>query len=127
MNHNVAHGIFAIERTYAGVTPQRVFDAFASVEGKRHWFAAPSDRCAVLERTMDFRVGGRERLEYRWDSGLVTRFDATLLRHRAGRAHRLRVRDAHGRAQDLRLAGRVRVQTRGRRHEADHDGTGRVF
>ncbi len=77
MNHNVAHGIFTIERTYAGVTPQRVFDAFASTQAKSHWFAAPVDRCTTLERTMDFRVGGRERLEGRWDSGLVTRFDAT--------------------------------------------------
>lgn len=77
MNHNVAHGIFTIERSYAGVTPQRVFDAFASTQAKSHWFAAPADRCTTLERTLDFRVGGRERLAGRWDTGLVTRFDAT--------------------------------------------------
>ena len=53
MNHNVAHGIFTIERTYAGVTPQRVFDAFASVEGKRHWFAAPADGQAIAPRTLN--------------------------------------------------------------------------
>jgi uncharacterized protein YndB with AHSA1/START domain len=76
-DRNVAHGIFTIERTYPSVSPQRVFDAFASVEGKSHWFGAPADRCTVLERTMDFRVGGLERLSGQWDSGMVTRFDAT--------------------------------------------------
>ena len=34
-NRSVAHGVFIIERTYPSVTPQRVFDAFASVEGKK--------------------------------------------------------------------------------------------
>jgi uncharacterized protein YndB with AHSA1/START domain len=34
-NRSVAHGVFTIERTYASVTPQRVFDAFASVEEER--------------------------------------------------------------------------------------------
>src|SRR4051794_17044475 len=74
---SVAHGVFTLERTYPAVSPQRVFDAFASAEGKSHWFTAPTDRWTVLDRTMDFRVGGRERLEGRWSSGVVTRFDAT--------------------------------------------------
>lgn len=76
-NRSVAHGIFTIERTYASVTPQRVFDAFASIEGKNGWFTAPNDRWEVIERTMDFRVGGCERLTGRWGTGLVTEFDAT--------------------------------------------------
>ena len=74
---NVSHGVFAIERTYPFVTPQRVFDAFASVEGKNGWFTAPNDRWDIVERTMDFRVGGRERLKGQWRTGLVTEFDAT--------------------------------------------------
>jgi len=74
---SVAHGVFTIERSYASVTPQRVFDAFASIEGKNGWFTAPSDRWDVIERTLDFRVGGRERLSGRWKSGMVTEFDAT--------------------------------------------------
>lgn len=76
-NRSVAYGVFTIERTYASVTPQRVFDAFASIEGKNGWFTAPNERWDVIERTMDFRVGGRERLKGRWGSGLVTEFDAT--------------------------------------------------
>jgi uncharacterized protein YndB with AHSA1/START domain len=74
---SVAHGVFTIERSYASVTPQRVFDAFASVEGKNGWFTAPNDRWDIVERTMDFRVGGRERLKGQWRTGLVTEFDAT--------------------------------------------------
>jgi uncharacterized protein YndB with AHSA1/START domain len=76
-NRSVAHGVFAIERTYPSVTPQRVFDAFASVEGKNGWFTAPNERWDIVERTLDFRVGGRERLKGQWKTGLVTEFDAT--------------------------------------------------
>ncbi len=76
-DRNVAHGIFTIERTYASVSPRRVFDAFASAQGKSHWFTAPADRWTLLERRLDFRVGGLERLMGRWDTGVVTRFDAT--------------------------------------------------
>jgi uncharacterized protein YndB with AHSA1/START domain len=76
-NRSVAHGVFTIERNYASVTPQRVFDAFASIEGKNGWFTAPNEQWDILERTMDFRVGGRERLTGKWRTGRVTEFDAT--------------------------------------------------
>ena len=76
-NRSVAHGVFTIERTYQSVTPQRVFDAFASAEGKNNWFTAPNDRWVIVERSMDFRVGGRERLKGQWNTGTVTEFDAT--------------------------------------------------
>ena len=76
-SRSVAHGVFTIERSYESVTPQRVFDAFASVEGKNGWFTAPNDKWEIVERTMDFRVGGRERLTGQWKSGLVTEFEAT--------------------------------------------------
>jgi len=76
-SRSVAHGVFTIERSYASVTPQRVFDAFASIEGKNGWFTAPNEQWDVVERTMDFRVGGRERLKGQWRTGRVTEFDAT--------------------------------------------------
>ncbi len=72
----VAHGVFTIERTYPGVTPRRVFEAFASPQAKRHWFAAPNEQMLSEDRSMDFQVGGRERVECRWMSGMVSRFDA---------------------------------------------------
>jgi uncharacterized protein YndB with AHSA1/START domain len=73
---SVSHGDFTIERTYSGVTPQRVFDAFASAKGKDGWFTAPNDQWEIVEREMDFRVGGRERLKGRWEGGVTSTFDA---------------------------------------------------
>jgi uncharacterized protein YndB with AHSA1/START domain len=74
--HSIAHGAFHIERTYPDVTPRRVFDAFATESGKAAWFVAQSDKWTLLEREFDFRPGGRERLKSRWQSGLVSLFDA---------------------------------------------------
>ncbi len=34
-------------------------------------------RRVIVERTMDFKIGGRERLTGRWANGLVTELDAT--------------------------------------------------
>ena len=76
-DRSVTHGVFTIERIYPSVTPQRVFDAFASIEGKNGWFTAPNERWEIVERTMDFQVGGRERLKGKWRTGRVTEFDAT--------------------------------------------------
>jgi len=76
LTRSVSHGVFTLERTYPSVSPQRVFDAFASIEGKNGWFTAPNDRWDIAERTMEFRIGGRERLKGQWKSGLVTEFDA---------------------------------------------------
>lgn len=76
-NHTVAHGVFTIERSHPGVTTQRVFDAFATAQGKQSWFNAPPQQWTLLEREFDFRVGGRERLKGKWTSGEVSFFDAT--------------------------------------------------
>jgi uncharacterized protein YndB with AHSA1/START domain len=76
LTRSISHGIFTLERTYPRVTPQRVFDAFASIEGKNGWFTAPNDAWEIAERTMDFQIGGRERLMGKWASGMVTEFDA---------------------------------------------------
>jgi uncharacterized protein YndB with AHSA1/START domain len=73
---NVAHGVFTLERTYPDVTPQRVFEAFATEAGKDAWFSGPNERWVIAERVFDFRVGGRERLVGDWKSGLRTEFDA---------------------------------------------------
>ena len=70
---SVAHGVFHC----AAVTPRRAFDAFASIEAKNGGFTAPNEKWDVLERTMDFQVGSRERLNGQWKTGRVTKFDAT--------------------------------------------------
>ena len=37
----------------------------------------PPGQCETIERRMDVRVGGTERLSGRWQGGLVSTFDAT--------------------------------------------------
>jgi uncharacterized protein YndB with AHSA1/START domain len=61
--HSVAHGTFGIERTYPAPR-KRVFAAWASHAAKNAWFGEGDDFLSVTnEYTLDFRVGGCERLE----------------------------------------------------------------
>ncbi len=69
------HATFTIERRFRQ-PPSRVFAAWADLEVKARWFTAPADKWTLIERSLDFRVGGRERLKGRWESGTVTDFDA---------------------------------------------------
>jgi uncharacterized protein YndB with AHSA1/START domain len=72
---NITRGTFDLERTY-DVPRSRVWDAFATLEGKQAWFEGGGDY-VLLERIFDFREGGRERAAGRWANGTVSRFDAT--------------------------------------------------
>jgi uncharacterized protein YndB with AHSA1/START domain len=76
LERTVSHGVFTLERTYPDVTPQRVFNAFATPEGKAGWFSGPDAGWTIVERAFDFRVGGAERLVGRWTTGMVTAFEA---------------------------------------------------
>lgn len=67
---------FTIERMVKA-SPAQVFAAYASVEAKSAWFKPPTD-CETLDRVFDFRVGGQERFRARWESGLITDFQATF-------------------------------------------------
>jgi uncharacterized protein YndB with AHSA1/START domain len=55
------HGQFTLERTYAA-PPARVFAAWADVALKARWFVGP-ERWELLDRRLDFRVGGQEILK----------------------------------------------------------------
>ena len=60
IKRSVEHGDFTIERELA-FPPARVFAAWADPKAKAQWFAGPADKWKLLEREMEFRVGGRER------------------------------------------------------------------
>lgn len=63
---NVIHSTFVIERSYLQ-PPERVFAAFAQPTRKRRWYAEGDHE--IQEYELEFRVGGRERLHYRFKEG----------------------------------------------------------
>jgi len=71
---SVVHGAFHIERTYEA-TAEQVYQALSDETAKSRWFAR-SPGLRLIERSMDFRVGGRERAKGRFESGVTTTFDA---------------------------------------------------
>jgi uncharacterized protein YndB with AHSA1/START domain len=71
---SVVHATFSLERIY-DAAPAQVFRALSDQAAKARWFAG-GDGWVLLERVMDVRPGGRERLKGRWPNGLVTTFDA---------------------------------------------------
>jgi uncharacterized protein YndB with AHSA1/START domain len=71
---SAVHGTFAIERVY-DAAPARVFRAWADPAIKARWFGGIGG-WQMLERSIDFRIGGKERLSGRKGSGVVSTFDA---------------------------------------------------
>jgi uncharacterized protein YndB with AHSA1/START domain len=76
-DRTVSHSSFTLERVYP-VPPARVFAAFADLAKKSRWFGGGDDQ-TMLEHSLDFREGGRERAAGRWKSGMVSAFDAHYL------------------------------------------------
>lgn len=74
---STTHGTFTLERVY-DASPARVFRAWADPAIKARWFVGPAD-WRMLERAMDFRVGGTERLSGRKGSGIVSTFNSVYL------------------------------------------------
>ena len=72
---SVVHAAFTLERTYDAPV-ERVYRALSDQAAKDKWFGGPEGQWKRIERSMDFRVGGRERAKGRWESGVVSTFDA---------------------------------------------------
>ncbi|MBV8088763.1 MAG: SRPBCC domain-containing protein [Alphaproteobacteria bacterium] len=73
---SVVHATFRLQRTY-DAPAARVWRALTDQTAKQKWFCGPPGRWELLERHMDVRVGGGERLKGRWEGGVVSTFDAT--------------------------------------------------
>jgi len=73
---SVVHATFHLQRTYDAPVA-RVWRALTDEAAKQKWFSGPPGRWELLERHMDVRVGGSERLKGRWEAGVVSTFDAT--------------------------------------------------
>jgi uncharacterized protein YndB with AHSA1/START domain len=71
---SVVHGSFQLERTYEA-TPEQVYKALSDEAAKGRWFFGPQG-LRLIERRMDFRVGGRERVKGSFEGGVTTTFDA---------------------------------------------------
>lgn len=70
------HGTFTLKRRWAA-SPERIFAAWSDPAIKAQWFTGPREQWTLHKRSMDFRVGGREVLEGRFEqSGMLSRFDA---------------------------------------------------
>ena len=72
---SVVHAVFSLERTYDSPV-DRVYRALSDEAAKAKWFGGDNGQWRQIERKMDFRVGGRERLSGRWQSGVTSTFDA---------------------------------------------------
>ncbi len=73
---SVTHATFHIERSYDAPVA-RVWAAITEEAEKSKWFGGVSEQWELLERHMEVRVGGRERVKGRWKDGTVSTFDAT--------------------------------------------------
>jgi uncharacterized protein YndB with AHSA1/START domain len=71
---SVVHATFCIERTYPA-SPAQVFKALTDPAAKAKWFAG-GEGYTLLARHMDVRPGGREHVQGRMATGVVTTFDA---------------------------------------------------
>lgn len=61
----VTHHTFTLDREYPA-SPERLFSAFSNQASKQRWFAEGSPGHSLESFSLDFRVGGAERAEFRF-------------------------------------------------------------
>jgi uncharacterized protein YndB with AHSA1/START domain len=72
---SVVHATFHLKRTY-DAPAARVWKALTDEAAKQKWFTGTPGHWELLDRHIDVRVGGHERLRGRWESGVISTFDA---------------------------------------------------
>jgi len=65
------HATIVFDRKYDAPV-SRVFKAWSDIDAKSRWFVGPPGVWELVERRMDFRVGGREHVSGRVPNGIVT-------------------------------------------------------
>ncbi len=73
---SVVHATFHLQRSYDAPVA-RVWKALTDESAKQKWFGGTAGSWELIERHMDVRVGGIERLKGRWEGGVVSTFEAT--------------------------------------------------
>lgn len=68
--------VFTLERTFKAPV-SKVYNAFKDFDLKCKWFVAPPGY-ELAERSLDFRVGGKEIMRGQFPSGKKTSYDATF-------------------------------------------------
>jgi uncharacterized protein YndB with AHSA1/START domain len=97
------YGTFTLKRSWAA-PPARVFRAWADPEIKCQWFSGPPGDWAAIRREVDFRPGGLEIHEGKFNSsGMTTLFE--------GRFHVIEKNERLVFAYDLRLSGHLHSVT----------------
>ena len=72
---SVTHATVRLERFFE-VRVARVWAALTEEQAKSKWFGGPPAQWELVERQMEVRVGGRERLRGRWKGGVISTFEA---------------------------------------------------
>jgi len=72
----IEHGTFKLENNYQA-PPDRVYDKWADARKKAAWFVEP-ENWTLIKRGMDFRVGGVEFLQGRFNGEMKTVYSARL-------------------------------------------------
>jgi uncharacterized protein YndB with AHSA1/START domain len=75
MMHKTQHATIVLDRTFDAPV-SRVFKAWSDIDAKSRWFVGPPGIWELVERRMDFRVGGREHTSGRLPNGIVTIFNS---------------------------------------------------
>jgi uncharacterized protein YndB with AHSA1/START domain len=69
------HATIVLDRKFDAPV-SRVFKAWSDIGAKSRWFVGPPGTWELVERRMDFRVGGRDHLSGRLLNGIVTIFNS---------------------------------------------------
>jgi uncharacterized protein YndB with AHSA1/START domain len=75
---SIKHSSFSLERVF-NHEPSALYRAWTDPSAKARWFNGPADKWTEVERVMDVRIDGRDRLVGKFVDGSESRFEAVYL------------------------------------------------